>query len=74
MKILVCDSPTFDASGIPSCTAWQMVEYESLATSSDIERLVQFDGATFSVIVTGCLLTFISAHVAGIVVKTMNRT
>lgn len=60
-----------------TCSNWQMVDYGSFVQMQDFaqfKELLAFDPQLFALITGGCLLTFIGAHIAGIVVKTMNRT
>lgn len=77
MKILICDQPVINSANQVSCDAWQMTDYESLAKASDIDQLMsvfEFSPSLFGIIVSGLLLTFISGHVVGNIVRTMRRS
>lgn len=77
MKLMVCDQPSVTAENVVTCSSWQVVDLESLVKQeqfSQLMELFEFDLATFGIITGGLLLTFISSHVGGLVVKRMNRT
>ncbi|WP_420590310.1 hypothetical protein [Bacterioplanoides sp.] len=77
-KILICDQPVIQPTGEVACSAWQVADYESLLQQQDLNQLSQiltdFDPVLFAAITGGLLLSFAGAHIAGVVVKTMNRS
>lgn len=76
MQVLICEAPAVLPDGTPSCDAWQTVAYESLALKTDLfpfEEYLGFDGVLFGKILAGLLITFITGHVGGIIVRNMNR-
>ncbi len=70
-SLLICDSPQYNEAGYVSCSAWTEVSYESLESAVNI---TSFDADVFGVVVTGLLLSFVTGHVAGVVIKLLNRT
>jgi hypothetical protein len=76
MKILTCALPTLNPDNTVVCDSWEMVELESLATQTDfyeLRELLEFDPVLFSTLLTGFILTFVSGHVTGVIVRRMNR-
>ena len=76
-KVLICDSPTIRKNDTISCNSWQVVDYESMALKTDLfpfEEFLSFDMEIFTQVLLGLLLTFVTGHIAGSVVKYMNRT
>ncbi|MAK92023.1 MAG: hypothetical protein CMI13_12410 [Oleibacter sp.] len=76
-SILICDSPVVSAEGFVSCNAWQTADYESLISESefsDWESLIGFDTEIFGIVTAALLLSFVSGHVLGVIVRVLNRT
>ena len=76
-NVLICETPTIRKNNTISCDAWQVVNYESIALKTDLfpfEELLSFDMEIFTQVLLGLLLTFVTGHIAGSVVKYMNRT
>ncbi len=76
MKVLICDSPTIRKNNTVSCASWQVVDYESLALKTDLfpfEEYLGFDGVIFGKILAALLISFITGHVGGLIVRNMNR-
>ncbi|WP_276784273.1 hypothetical protein [Thalassolituus oleivorans] len=76
MQLLACDSVIYSgsgASGSPSCSAWVEVTQEQMFLET-LEQYFGFDPELFAVLIVGMLLTFVTGHVTGVIVKTMNRT
>jgi hypothetical protein len=75
--VLLCESPVIQANDTIKCAAWSSVDYEQIALKSDLfdwETYLGFDLGVFGQVLTGLLLSFISGHVAGVVLRLMNRT
>ncbi len=76
MKVLICDSPTIRKNDTISCNSWQVVDYKSLALKEDIipfEQYLGFDTQIFFIVIGALLLSFITGHIGGVVVRHMNR-
>ena len=77
--VYVCDSAQDITTGTyAQCDNWIKVDYTQLVQTADVTRLedllVTFSPETFAAIVAATLVTFITGHVAGVIVKLMNRT
>ena len=76
MKLLICDVPVLNPDESVSCAAWELIDQESLVTQSqffELKELLEFDPVLFSTLLTGFILTFVSGHVAGVIVRRMSR-
>lgn len=76
MKLLICDQPVLNQDESVSCPNWVTIDQESLVTQSqliELKALLEFDPALFSTLLTGFILTFISGHVTGVIVRRMSR-
>ena len=74
---MVCDQPIVTVDNTVACSQWQLVDLESLVTQSELVALkefFEFDPVLMGIITSGLILTFISGHVAGNVIRTMNRS
>jgi hypothetical protein len=77
--VYVCDSSQDISTGsYAQCDNWIKVDYTQFSQSADVTKLqdllVTFSPETFAAIVAATLVTFITGHVAGAIVKLMNRT
>lgn len=75
--VLLCDSPEVQANGTLTCAAWQMADYEQIALKSDLfdwETYLGFDLDVFGQVLVGLLLSFVTGHIAGVIVRLMSRT
>ena len=73
---MVCDQPLVTAEDVVTCSSWQVVDLESLVKQEQFLELIElfeFDPATFALIISGLIVTFISGHVTGLVTRTMYR-
>ena len=76
-NVLICETPAVLPDNTITCAVWQTVPYESIALKTDLfpfEELLSFDMEIFTQVLLGLLLTFVTGHIAGSVVKYMNRT
>jgi hypothetical protein len=76
-SVLVCDSPAVSSNGTVTCDAWQSVDYDQIALKSDLfdwEAYLGLDIEIFGQVVIGLLLTFVTGHVVGVVIRLMART
>ncbi|WP_221794610.1 hypothetical protein [Oceanobacter mangrovi] len=74
--VLVCDSPVVTADNTVQCAAWQTVEFDQIALTSDLtdwDTYLGLDVEVFGQVVVGLLVTFVTGHVTGVVVRLMNR-
>ncbi|WP_028292599.1 hypothetical protein [Oceanobacter kriegii] len=70
-SLLICDSPVINDAGFVSCSAWSMVDYEFVEAALN---LTTFDAEIFGTVLGSLLLSFITGHVAGLVIRLLNRT
>ena len=75
-NVLICETPAVLPDNTITCAGWQTVPYESIALKEDIfpfEEYLGFDDVLFGQILAALLITFITGHVGGIIVRNMNR-
>ena len=75
-KILICSSPTIKKNDVISCDSWQVVDFDSIALKTDLfpfEEYLGFDDVIFAQVLAALLVSFITGHVGGLIVRNMNR-
>ena len=77
--VYVCNSTQdLSSSTYARCDNWLKVDYTQFSQTVDVTKLqdllVTFSPETFAAIVAATLVTFITGHGAGAIVKLMNRT